>query len=99
MDLVGGKWKAVILYYLKDEPKRYNELCKEMPCITEMTLSLQLKKLEKDGLISKKVYGKKPPLKAVYSLTNFGKTFIPVLKLITEWGNQAVSKKGEFVNV
>ena len=99
MDLVGGKWKAVILYYLKDEPKRYNELCKEMPCITEMTLSLQLKKLEKDGLISKKVYGKKPPLKAVYSLTNFGKTFIPVLELITEWGNQAVSKKGEFVNI
>lgn len=99
MDLVGGKWKAVILYHLKDEPKRYNELRKEMPVITEMTLSLQLKKLEKDGLVSRRVYGKKPPVKVVYSLTNFGETFVPVLEAITEWGNQVVSEKGEFVSV
>lgn len=99
MDLVGGKWKAVILYHLKEQPKRYNELRKEMPLTTEMTLSLQLKKLEKDGLISRKVYGKKPPVKVVYSLTNFGKTFVPVLEAITEWGNQVVSEKGEFVSV
>ena len=48
MDLVGGKWKAVILYHLKDSEKRYSELRKEMPAITEMTLSLQLKQLEKE---------------------------------------------------
>lgn len=99
MDLVGGKWKAVILYHLKDEAKRYNELHKEMPAITEMTLSLQLKQLEKDGLVSRKVYGKKPPVKVVYSLTDFGKSFIPVLNAITEWGNMVVSEKGEFVGV
>ena len=97
MDLVGGKWKAVILYHLKDQPKRYSELHKEMPYVTEMTLSLQLKQLEKDGLISRKVYGKKPPIKVVYSLTDFGKSFIPILEAITEWGNQVVSEKGEFV--
>lgn len=97
MDLVGGKWKAVILYHLKDEPKRYNELRKEMPAVTEMTLSLQLKQLEKDGLISRKVCGKKPPIKVTYSLTDFGKSFVPVLEAITEWGNHVVSKKGEFV--
>ncbi|MFC6100007.1 winged helix-turn-helix transcriptional regulator [Olivibacter domesticus] len=97
MDLVGGKWKAVILYHLQDEAKRYNELRKEMPSVTEMTLSLQLKQLEKDGLVSRKVHGKKPPVKVVYSLTDFGKTFIPVLKAITAWGNQVVSEKGEFV--
>jgi DNA-binding HxlR family transcriptional regulator len=97
MDLVGGKWKAVILYHLKDEPKRYNELRKEMPSITEMTLSLQLKQLEKDGLILRKVYGKKPPVKVVYSLTDFGKSFVPVLEAITKWGNQVVSEKGEFI--
>lgn len=98
MDLVGGKWKAVILYHLKDEPKRYNELRKGMPSVTEMTLSLQLKQLEKDGLVSRKVYGKKPPVKVIYSLTDFGKTFVPVLEAITEWGNQVVSEKGEFVS-
>lgn len=97
MDLVGGKWKAVILYHLKDEAKRYSELRKEIPSITEMTLSLQLKQLEKDGLISRKVYGKKPPVKVVYSLTDFGKSFVPVLDAITNWGNQVVIEKGEFI--
>ncbi|GEN72414.1 MULTISPECIES: winged helix-turn-helix transcriptional regulator [Chryseobacterium] len=99
MDLVGGKWKAVILYHLKDESKRYSELRKELATVTEMTLSLQLKQLEKDGLVSRKVFGKKPPIKVMYSLTDLGKTFIPVLEAITEWGNQVVVKNGEFINV
>jgi len=98
MDLIGGKWKAVILYHLKDTEKRYSELRKEIPHITEMTLSLQLKQLETDGLVSRKVYGKKPPIKVIYSLTDFGRTFIPVLSAITSWGNQIVSEKGEFVS-
>jgi DNA-binding HxlR family transcriptional regulator len=98
MDLIGGKWKAVILYHLKYEAKRYNELRKEMPFITEMTLSLQLKQLERDGLVSRNVYGKKPPVKVVYKLTDFGKSLIPVLEAITEWGNQVVSERGVFVD-
>jgi DNA-binding HxlR family transcriptional regulator len=98
MDLVGGKWKAVILYHLKDGERRYSELRKEMPDVTEMTLSLQLKQLEKDGLVSRKVYGKKPPIKVIYSLTDFGKTFTPVLEAITAWGNQTVLKRGEILN-
>jgi DNA-binding HxlR family transcriptional regulator len=98
MDLVGGKWKAVILYHLKDESKRYSELRKEIPSVTEMTLSLQLKQLEKDGLVLRKVYGKKPPVKVVYNLTDFGKSFVPILEAITEWGNQVVNEKGEFVS-
>ncbi|MDQ0593645.1 DNA-binding HxlR family transcriptional regulator [Chryseobacterium ginsenosidimutans] len=98
MDLVGGKWKTVILYHLKDGAKRYSELRKEMPAVTEMTLSLQLKQLEKDGLISRKVYGKKPPIRVVYDLTDLGKTFVPILEAITEWGNQIVRQEGEFVD-
>jgi DNA-binding HxlR family transcriptional regulator len=97
MDLVGGKWKAVILYHLKDMPKRYSELGKEMSGVTERTLSLQLKQLEDDGLISRQVYGDKPPIKVVYSLTQFGSTFIPVLDAILNWGNQVAVKKGEFI--
>ncbi|SFU18754.1 DNA-binding transcriptional regulator, HxlR family [Algoriphagus locisalis] len=97
MDLVGGKWKAVILYHLKDGAKRYSELRKEMPSVTEMTLSLQLKQLEKDGMVSRKVYGKKPPIKVVYSLTELGQSFVPILEAITQWGNELVIQKGEFI--
>ncbi|GAB3721240.1 winged helix-turn-helix transcriptional regulator [Spirosoma lituiforme] len=97
MDLIGGKWKASILYHLQESEKRYNELRKEMPSVTEMTLSLQLKQLEKDGLVSRKVYGQKPPVKVIYKLTDFGKRFIPVLEAITACGNQIVVEKGEFI--
>jgi DNA-binding HxlR family transcriptional regulator len=97
MDLVGGKWKAVILYFLKDGEKRYNELRKQITTITEMTLSLQLKQLEKDGLISRKVHGDKPPVKVVYQLTDLGKTTIPVLNAVNEWGKQLVKANGEFL--
>lgn len=91
MDIVGGKWKAVILYHLKDRELRFSELRKEMHTVTEMTLSLQLKQLEEDGMISRKVFGKKPPIKVTYCLTPFGKTFIPVLDAITQWGNEVAS--------
>ncbi|WP_316740674.1 helix-turn-helix domain-containing protein [Pedobacter antarcticus] len=98
MDLVGGKWKAVILYYLRNGEKRYNELRKEISTITEMTLSLQLKQLEKDGLISRKVYGTKPPVKVIYRLTDLGITFIPVMEAVSDWGKGLVVEKGEFVS-
>jgi len=97
MDLIGGKWKAVILYHLKDKEKRYSELRREMPSVTEMTLSIQLKQLEKDGFVKRKVYGEKPPVKVVYSLTQFGESFVPVLEAITEWGNKVVIEKGKFI--
>lgn len=97
MDMVGGKWKTVILYHLKDNEKRYSELRKELFSVTEMTLSIQLRQLEKDGLVSRTVFGEKPPIKVVYALTEFGKTVIPVLEAITQWGNQIVDRKGEFV--
>ncbi len=87
MNLVGGKWKALILYHLKDGERRYTELKNEMDFITDMSLSLYLKQLRDDGLVSRKVYGKKPPLKVIYSLTDFGKTLIPLLEAIDNWGN------------
>jgi DNA-binding HxlR family transcriptional regulator len=90
MGLIGGKWKTVILFHLRNETLRYNELRKEMPSVTERTLSLQLKNLEEDGIIKRKVYTSKPPLKVEYSLTEFGKTLIPIVLSITEWGNFAV---------
>ncbi|APY12317.1 transcriptional regulator [Seonamhaeicola sp. S2-3] len=93
MGLIGGKWKTVIIFHLIDKTLRYNELRKEMPTVTERTLSLQLKNLEEDGIIKRKVYTSKPPLKVEYSLTDFGKTLIPVVQSIADWGVYAVSKK------
>ncbi|MBL4670496.1 MAG: helix-turn-helix transcriptional regulator [Flavobacteriales bacterium] len=92
MGIIGGKWKTVILFYLLKGKLRYNKLRKEMPTVTERTLSLQLKTLEKDGIIKRKVYTSKPPLKVEYSLTDFGKTLIPLIKSIADWGNLVVEK-------
>lgn len=87
MKYIGGKWKAIILIRLL-EKKRYNQLRKEIPIVTERALSLQLKELEEDGLISRTVHTSKPPLKVDYQLTEFGKTLIPLLKSIAKWGKQ-----------
>ncbi|MEM8846331.1 MAG: helix-turn-helix domain-containing protein [Bacteroidota bacterium] len=87
MGIIGGKWKTVILYHLMNKTLRYNELRKSMPTVTERTLSLQLKALEEDGLIHRKVYTSKPPLKVEYSLTDFGKTLIPLIQSIADWGD------------
>ncbi len=97
MELIGGKWKSVILIYLIDGKKRYNELYKLISTITERTLSLQLKQLEKDGLISRKVYTKKPPLKVEYALTSFGESLTPVLTSIANWGKIVANEKGEII--
>lgn len=92
MGIIGGKWKTVILFHLIEGPLRYNELRKLMQTVTERTLSLQLKTLEEDGVIQRKVYTTKPPLKVEYALTDFGKTLIPLLKSIADWGDYVVAK-------
>ncbi|MEO0504894.1 MAG: winged helix-turn-helix transcriptional regulator [Cyanobacteria bacterium J06632_19] len=90
MGIIGGKWKTVILFHLMNKKLRYYELRKSMPTVTERTLSLQLKALEEDGLIRRKVYTSKPPLKVEYSLTDFGKTLIPIIQSIADWGDFVV---------
>jgi DNA-binding HxlR family transcriptional regulator len=80
MKFIGGKWKAVILHHLIGGTKRYNEIRKSIPTITERTLSLQLKQLEEDGIIDRKVFTEKPPLVVEYELTDFGRTLLPVLE-------------------
>jgi len=95
MKFIGGKWKAVILHHLIGGARRYNELRKSIPTITERTLSLQLKQLEEDGIVDRKVFTEKPPLVVEYELTGFGRTLLPVLEAITKWGEEApvISKK------
>lgn len=98
MDLVGGKWKAVILYHLQEGSKRFGELHSHLRDATETILSRQLKQLERSGLVSRRVYGSKPPLRSEYALTEFGRSFLPVLAALTEWGNRAVIERGSFID-
>ncbi|MGR3809947.1 winged helix-turn-helix transcriptional regulator [Jiulongibacter sp. NS-SX5] len=97
MGLIGGKWKTVILYHLLSGPLRYNELKKGIGVVTERTLSLQLKQLEDDGLVNRKVYTSKPPLKVEYTLTDFGESLRPLLEGIAEWGVKAIQNHGKKV--
>ena len=97
MDLVGGKWKAVILYHLQGGAKRFGELHGSLSGVTEAVLSRQLKQLEGDGLISRQVFGSRPPLKTEYALTAFGRSFLPALQMLTDWGNQVINERGSFL--
>ena len=95
MGIIGGKWKSVILYHLINQTLRYNELRHKIPHVTERTLSLQLKDLEEDGVVKREVFTTKPPLKVEYSLTDFGKTLIPLLQSIANWGDFVVDNYSE----
>ncbi|WP_303315839.1 winged helix-turn-helix transcriptional regulator [Flavivirga abyssicola] len=95
MGVIGGKWKTVILFHLIDGKLRYNELRKAMPTVTERTLSLQLKKLEEDGIVHRKVYTKKAPLKVEYTLTKLGESLIPLIQSIANWGDFIVANYSE----
>jgi len=97
MDYIGGKWKSVVLWYLKKETLRFAELKKRIPDITEKMLSIQLKALEADKLIKRVVYGTKPPVRVEYSLTDFGKTLIPALDAIAKWGRMLGESNGEII--
>ena len=76
MDLLGGKWKAVILYHLQGG----------------------LQQLEQDGLLSRQVFGEKPPLKTEYALTDFGRSVLAALNALLQWGNHVVMERGQFVD-
>ncbi|MBR9997734.1 MAG: helix-turn-helix transcriptional regulator [Cyclobacteriaceae bacterium] len=97
MHFIGGKWKTVVLWYLRNDKKRFSELKSHMPQITEKMLSIQLKQLEGDGLINRKVFTSKPPLKVEYSLTDFGKSLIPLLNEIASWGRKTGNEKGKII--
>lgn len=85
VDVIGGKWKAKILYNLISGPKRFNELGRLMPATTKRMLTLQLRELEQDGIVHREIYREIPP-KVEYSLTSFGETLKPILYLMRDWG-------------
>jgi DNA-binding HxlR family transcriptional regulator len=87
LSLINGKYKMVILYCLKEfEVVRYNEMRKYIKTISYKTLSTMLKELEADGLVHREEYPQIPP-KVEYSLTERGKSLIPILDIMCNWGN------------
>lgn len=87
MRVIGGKWKLPLVYYLQEGAKRFSVLQKDLPAITTKMLTQQLRELEKDGVVSRKIYPVIPP-KVEYSLTDRGKTLMPILELLTQWGKK-----------
>ena len=85
IDLIGGKYKAVILWHLIEDRKRFGELKRLIPKATEKMLIQQLRELEQVGLIIRTVYPVVPP-KVEYSLSDFCRTIIPVLQAMCRWG-------------
>jgi DNA-binding HxlR family transcriptional regulator len=86
-DIIGGKWKAVILYYLFQGPKRFNELRRLLPEVTQRMLTLQLRELEQDSIVHREIYKEVPP-KVEYSLTKFGTSLGPIIVQMLDWGEQ-----------
>jgi len=85
IDLIGGKYKAIILWHLIDKTLRFNEIQKLLPKATSKMLTQQLRELENDGLICRVVYPVVPP-KTEYSLSEFGKSIIPIITAMCDWG-------------
>ena len=85
LKVIGGKWKLVILWHLRDSMKRFSELKRNIPGITQRMLTQQLRELEKDGVISRKVYPQVPP-RVEYSINKFGTRLQPILRSMCQWG-------------
>lgn len=85
LKVLGGKWKILILWNLKDQARRFNELKRLMPEISERVLIQQLRELERDKVVDRNDYLEIPP-KVEYSFTSYGRSLEPVLKCLCDWG-------------
>ena len=91
MDVIGGKWKVIIIHHLLDGTKRFSELRRLIPQVTQRMLTSQLRELERGGVLHREVYPQVPP-KVEYSLTELGKTLEPVLLVMHDWGESLIDR-------
>ena len=97
MDVIGNKWKGIILFHLLSGTKRFNEIRRLIPDVTQRVLTLQLRELEQDKVINRKIYPQIPP-KVEYSLTKVGKSLEPILMALRDWG-ESMEKNRNGVNI
>jgi DNA-binding HxlR family transcriptional regulator len=93
VDVFGGKWKALILWWLQERTWRFAELRRQIPGITEKMLAQQLRELEADGIVERKVHATVPP-KVEYSLTEYGRSLKRALRAICDWGQAHMKRTG-----
>ncbi len=94
LQVIGGKWKSNIVYQLGSFPTlRFGEFKKKMPDVSEKMLIQQLRELEKDGMVKRKVYRQVPP-KVEYSLTELGSSLVPILIALRDWGAHYEKERG-----
>lgn len=99
LDVIGGKWKCVILWWLRRGSKRFGELMQLMPGVSQKVLTAQLRQLEGDGLIQRQVFPESPP-RVEYSLTVYGETLRPITDLMCAWGkNHHPAFQSDFMNL
>lgn len=94
IQLIGGKYKSLILWHLYSQTLRYNELRKLIPEATAKMMTQQLRELENDGLVNRKVYPVVPP-KVEYSLTELGNSLFPILEAMYNWGSKLMIEEGK----
>jgi DNA-binding HxlR family transcriptional regulator len=92
-DIIGGKWKPLILFYLEGRTRRFGELRRLIPGLTKKMLTQHLRELERDEIVHRKVYAEVPP-KVEYSLTRHGESLKPILKLMSAWGTRHKARYG-----
>ena len=98
LEIIGGKYKVSILYYIRESVLRFGELRRLMPLATKRMLTKQLRELERDGMIDRKVFRQVPP-RVDYSLTKEGKSIVPILEDLCEWGKRRMTKKTKIVGL
>ena len=92
VDVIGGKWKPLIVYYLIPGTRRFGELRRLIPGATQQMLTMQLRALERDGVVHREVYREVPP-KVEYSLTELGRSLEDIVALMTAWGERYLNAK------
>jgi DNA-binding HxlR family transcriptional regulator len=98
LEIIGGKYKVAILYYIRESVLRFGELRRKMPLATKRMLTKQLRELERDGMIDRKVFRQVPP-RVDYSLTKEGKSIVPILEDLCQWGKRRMTKKTKVVGL
>lgn len=97
LDVVGGKWKAVIVYFLSvSETLRFSDLRRKLPGVSERILTRQLRELESHGIVRRQVFPEAPP-RVEYSLTEYGRTLQVVISALCTWGTEHVKRLSESV--
>lgn len=92
LKVIGGKWKPVIVFLIKNKVDRFGALQRALPKVTKQMLTMQLRELELDGIIDRKVFPEVPP-RVEYSITDFGETIFPVIHQMKDWGEFAIKSQ------